>query len=518
MFTGTALLAFLWIYNSTSWKQRQLAKELLYNENDLWESRSAHHESPPERSSAADQSQYVAGSIRESYKSRGSQQEHTIDNAPLSDSHDARQDVDTPPDSSNPSSRHEESGSAGTPSGFDPWKSELPQRVAGDGQNNAQVGQNVTDVKYESEKSIETDVKSEDNKLDQTFHGDSRHRNNQPSNQADGSTEAANAVDVGPIPQDSEGVQSTPSASTKISMVVIFHNEYETLASSLKSWEAGGLLDAVDDVVFFLNEAASTDRFQEEVSTTTQDWGSKARVISSTENILLGRAIAKAVESAKHDNILLVEKDWALVQPANVTREALRLAVSMVTQKQAHVVRQRHRSRPGAPLHAQIMHQGREWSMEKEQSNLMCNLHHWQKDPVSSHPEVFSKCPGHENEPDLVCSTARYCQWTNNPSVFSRTWFLTELAAPYLEKARALENDQPDTNMLDFEFYMNWQLDVWNMRNYTVALPEGLFEHREIGEQNLMNSEYIHPERKTTCVLVLLNPRRIGEVEAERNS
>lgn len=42
--------------------------------------------------------------------------------------------------------------------------------------------------------------------------------------------------------------------------------------------------------------------------------------------------------------------------------------------------------------------------------------------------------------------------------------------------------------MLDFEFYTNWKSEIWNDRDYVVALPPGLFEHQEVDEQDLVNT------------------------------
>lgn len=284
----------------------------------------------------------------------------------------------------------------------------------------------------------------------------------------------------------------TPAARVNVSAVVLFHNEYDTLRNTVASWERGGLLDAVDEVVFFLNGVADIEGFRREMPMlAAPDWAQKATVVNSNDNLRLGLAIARVVELAAYPHVLLLEKDWALVESADVVRAELRDAGRLVTDGVAHVVRFRHRHRPGAPLHARIMHEKREAAMLRQQSNLFCNLHHWVKDPVANYSSYFSRCEGDTNDEEPTwCSPAKYCQWNNNPGLFSRTWFLDGIGAEFKAMYEATFATDPGSNMLDFEYFTNWRYDVWNNKPYVVALPLGLFEHQEVGEQNLMNSTY----------------------------
>jgi hypothetical protein len=302
----------------------------------------------------------------------------------------------------------------------------------------------------------------------------------------------------------------------KLSAVVLFHNEYETLNNSLESWEQVGLQGYVGEIIFFLNGMPDSDQFYKITNLNHREsWQNKVRVVNSAQNLKLGVAILRMVALAKFRHVLLLEKDWALVEGNVAMTRQLDTAQALLSDDIAQVVRFRHRHRPGTPLHARIMHEGRESSMLAQQKNLLCYIHHWSANLTLQNPNVFSECPGkHKLDEPIWCSSAEYCQWTNNPCMFKKSWFIKELGEPYMRIYNATWKQDPDNNMLDFEFFTNWDDNVWNKRNFVVALPLGLFEHQEIGEQNLMNTVWYAWNRLATDV----DEFRTFYLQQERNA
>lgn len=288
-----------------------------------------------------------------------------------------------------------------------------------------------------------------------------------------------------------------------ISAVILFHAEYPTLNHTLETWEANGLLNVVSEFLFFLNGIKSRDDFDEKMPRLKHPrWHGLVRVVPSAENLPLGIAINEMVRLARHEFVLLLEKDWALIEPPEETRLQLATSIQLLQSNKVHLVRYRHRHRPGAPLHARIMHENREPQMLSAQSNMFCFMHHWVSNLSISYSEYFSPCNGNANLSETVwCAKARYCMWTNNPGLFYRNWFLENLGRPFLENFKAsADKSNSRSGMLDFEFFMNWKMKVWNDRDYVVALPKGLFEHEEVGEQNLMNTVWYAWSRLSTDV------------------
>lgn len=280
----------------------------------------------------------------------------------------------------------------------------------------------------------------------------------------------------------------------KVSAVVLFHNEYESLEMALGSWLEKGLIDYVDEVLFFLNAVKDTRQFYQRMpQIRNQIPSQKLRVESAQKNLRLGVAIARMVKLAKHPYILLMEKDWVLIEEQPIMKSRLDDAKTLVGRGIADVVRFRHRHFPGVPLHAQIMHQGREESIMRMQKNLLCYVHHWQKDPPNDFPGAghMWRCGGEEfgtEEKDIFCASSKYCQWTNNPGLFKKHWFTQDVAAEYLYQYELERETHGNTSpFLDFEYYTNWRSYAWTDRNFTVALGTGLFEHKE-GEQKYFNT------------------------------
>lgn len=304
-----------------------------------------------------------------------------------------------------------------------------------------------------------------------------------------------------PVRADVSAMNSARKKYTegKMSIIVLFHSEYDSMRPVLKSWIDGGLVDYVDEVLFFLNGVRSEEEFRQRIP----DYDAripegKRRVHLSPENLPLGLAICKMVELASHDYVLLLEKDWQLIEPQDIMKSRLDDSKVMVGSGVSDVVRHRHRSNPGVPLHALIMHQGREQSIIRQQKNLLCFVHHWQKDPPNMYPGQghMYRCGGvdnHVEEVDIYCSSSVYCQWNNNPGVFKKQWFTDEVGERY-KKEYEIEFKKygKKSPFLDFEYYTNWRSYAWTDRNFTVAVGTGLFSHAESEHRHFNTFWYAH--------------------------
>lgn len=286
-----------------------------------------------------------------------------------------------------------------------------------------------------------------------------------------------------------------------ISAVVLFHNEYPTLQHTLQTWLKSDLLSHITEIIFFLNGVTSRADFLNKLTILdSPPWSATTRIHLNPENLKLGLAIRRMVQLASHDYVLLLEKDWALIEPPHTVVHQLHTGIRLLNSSTAHVVRYRHRKFPGAPLHARIMHENREPQMLAQQTNLYCYIHHWIPDPTIRYAKYFSRCNGTRPQDKVWCSNSKYCQWTNNPALFKKQWFLSQLGDKFAADYSNTIRDHPKSNMLDFEFYTNWNSSIWNDRDFVVALPPGLFEHNEVGEQNLMNTVWYAWKRLSTDV------------------
>lgn len=303
-------------------------------------------------------------------------------------------------------------------------------------------------------------------------------------------------------------IPASESKFPQISAVILFHSEYPTLNHTLDTWEKNGLHTLIDDFLFFLNGIETANEFERLIPRVRDpQWFGKVRTVPSKANLPLGLAIRHMVELARHEYVLLLEKDWALIEPIGEVRMQLSASVSMIEAGTAHVVRFRHRKRPGAPLYAQITYEGRENRILQRQTNLFCYMHHWIDDLSKQYGRYFNNCTPSSvssasagSKKTFWCSKAKYCNWTNNPGIFSRTWFLTHLGDPFARDYNQTVKSDHNSHMLDFEFYTNWKYEIWNDRDYIIALPLGLFEHDEVDEQTIQNTVFHGWSRLSTDV------------------
>jgi Bacterial protein of unknown function (HtrL_YibB) len=289
-----------------------------------------------------------------------------------------------------------------------------------------------------------------------------------------------------------------------MSVVILFHNEYDSLIPVLESWIDGGLVDYVDEVLFFLNGCVDDVLFRQRVpAIRDRIAGEKVKIVPQMPNLVIGLAIKRMTELATSEYVLLLEKDWKLIESRAVMQSRLQDAKVLVGTGVANVVRHRHRDNPGVPIHALIMHAGREKSIMAQQPNLLCFAHHWQRDPTVVYPGagIMKRCGGEAfglDEDDVFCTPARFCQWTNNPAIYKKSWFLEEVAKEYeVEFNKELAAHGPKSPYLDFEYYTNWRENAWNARNFTVAVGAGLFTHAESEHKHFNTFWYAHYRLQT---------------------
>lgn len=80
----------------------------------------------------------------------------------------------------------------------------------------------------------------------------------------------------------------------------------------------------------------------------------------------------------------------------------------------------------------------------------------------------------------VVCLTSEDCNWTNQPTLYSRSWFLDSIAKPCLDNPAACVGKPGRMSAVRQEqFYLKYP-DFWARKNYKVCLSSGVFYHNEV--------------------------------------
>lgn len=272
-----------------------------------------------------------------------------------------------------------------------------------------------------------------------------------------------------------------------LSLVTLVHKEVDSFNNSLKSWRKYGLLDYVDEAIVFIN---AKQEGEDPIEDLANEYG--LRVVSASENIGIGMALAELVLQAKHQLVMFLEKDWEVVEPEHEVRKQLDLTkgllLSQVNGSRADAVKLRSRVKAGFPnighdLCIPPEYDNTEFNqyaqyrpdMVEEDENpwwlphLYCNVYHFEadKDLMKKWPNRMWRCGCASH---FWCYDSAQCGWTNNPIVFRKHWFLDTL----------YQQTQREDNM-HFEGGTYYSPE-WIEPHWVVAQGDGFFMHHEINE------------------------------------
>eukprot|EP00298_Acanthocystis_sp_HF-20_P001949 c12436_g1_i1.p1 GENE.c12436_g1_i1~~c12436_g1_i1.p1 ORF type:complete len:336 (-),score=121.54 c12436_g1_i1:225-1199(-) len=238
-----------------------------------------------------------------------------------------------------------------------------------------------------------------------------------------------------------------------------------TLANTLRSYQKNGLFDYMNETVIFFQELTKE---QEEKA---KSYHNKIRVIGEKTNVNIHWGIEYLVDNATTEYVLFLEKDWELIESPEMLAEEIDAAIEIIESGVADVVRLRSRNNPGRDFYAKETYQGKEDDVWHRQENLMCNFYHWIENFDWRFPDKAVTC---WNNPLFYCVKARFCNWTNNPGVFKKSWwkkYMSQYARKTAQEMKTWGN---------FESELNSVVEAWNGSPWVVAMGRGLFAHHEI--------------------------------------
>jgi hypothetical protein len=178
--------------------------------------------------------------------------------------------------------------------------------------------------------------------------------------------------------------------------------------------------------------------------------------IGMATNVGIGEGFITLTEMARTENVMVLEHDWKLIEPEDVAIDRLKSGIEMLD-KGYHCVRYRHREKPGFP-HFSEKFNGR-WLtyydklFETTSPHLLDSVH-W-LEPDKEFPDRIQK------DGDYWVTTSRYGNWTNNPCMYKRDFYL------HVVKQFAGDGIDLEGNI------SKW----WCQNHFKVAHGAGLFMH-----------------------------------------
>ena len=238
-----------------------------------------------------------------------------------------------------------------------------------------------------------------------------------------------------------------------ISIGILAWDSGQTLVNTLHSYFEREFLHQVNDVCILFQEASEQDK------QIAEHFG--IPYIALDNNIGIGQGFIQLTEQAKTDNVLILEHDWKLIEDKETTRVRLKSGVDMLN-KGYSCIRYRHRANPGHP-HFSFQYQGRELDyydkeLEATSPHLLDSVH-WCNPSVKFDDKI-------QKDGEYFISTSRWGNWTNNPCLYKKDFYL-ETVKQFAGEGIALEGN-----------ISKW----WAKQTYKVAHGEGLFSHKDEGK------------------------------------
>jgi PHD/YefM family antitoxin component YafN of YafNO toxin-antitoxin module len=235
-----------------------------------------------------------------------------------------------------------------------------------------------------------------------------------------------------------------------ISVGILSWHSGQVLVDTLTTYYENGLFDMVNDVTILFQEVTPQDM---EIA---RHFG--LDFIGLQKNIGIGQAFIRLTENAKEDYVLILEHDWNLIENRQTTYDTLKRSYQAI-EMGMDVVRLRHRVNPGNP-HFSFRHKGKELTYYDDeigcQSPHLLDSIHW-LDPSIEFPEYIKKSE------DMFWTTSRYGNWTNNPCLYKKQFYL-DVVRPFAGEGIGLEGN-----------ISKW----WAEQQYKVGHNEGLFRHND---------------------------------------
>lgn len=235
-----------------------------------------------------------------------------------------------------------------------------------------------------------------------------------------------------------------------ISIGILAWHSGQVLVDTLTTYYNNGLFDMVNDVTILFQEVTPQDM---EIA---RHFG--LDFIGLQKNIGIGQAFIRLTENAKEDYVLVLEHDWNLIEDKETTYNTLWRSYKAV-EMGLDVVRLRHRKDPGHP-HFSFRHIGKELTYYDDEigatSPHLLDSVHW-CEPDIEFGEYIKKSE------DMFWTTSRYGNWTNNPCLYKKQFYL-DTVKQFAGDGITLEGN-----------IGKW----WVNQEYKVGHNEGLFKHND---------------------------------------
>eukprot|EP00698_Gefionella_okellyi_P019664 TRINITY_DN6060_c0_g1_i1.p2 TRINITY_DN6060_c0_g1~~TRINITY_DN6060_c0_g1_i1.p2 ORF type:complete len:448 (+),score=73.90 TRINITY_DN6060_c0_g1_i1:335-1678(+) len=242
----------------------------------------------------------------------------------------------------------------------------------------------------------------------------------------------------------------------KLTLAILAMQGEATLQNTLQSYNETGLLDLVDEKLIFWQNIDTPYQSGHSKRAATDKYPG-FRVAGNPGNSGYG-SIEQIFRQARCEYVMFLEEDFLSRESGEVLEARLQTAMDLIEKHDVQVVRLRHRVHFGWPMYAKETFETRGWI---ETTHELWSVV-WTEEPENMYPDHIKKCV---QEPRHWCATSTNADFTTNPFMMQREWFLTEMA-PNVEHSWHITEAETS----------KW----WRSKIINVAVGDGIFEHRRL--------------------------------------
>ena len=250
-----------------------------------------------------------------------------------------------------------------------------------------------------------------------------------------------------------------------IGIAVLSHGRLDKLKKSLRSYVDNGLTDIIGDNFIFFNEIANDDISLIENDFKMFEWG------GHPNNLGIGWGMIKAIEDINTDYVLFLENDFELQANKKDIYRQLELGLRNIKNGKIDIIKYRQ-----IKNYITTSNEAKGW--EDTEGRKGCEEKNWwigfavEQNFGYKNSDICEEIDK-KDEDILWRMSCQYANWSNNPFLCKKEWFL-EVAA--LRDFTVMKNPA-NSRSPDFEEQMainGW----WQKQDYKVGILPGLFLHQ----------------------------------------
>ena len=250
-----------------------------------------------------------------------------------------------------------------------------------------------------------------------------------------------------------------------IGIAVLSHGRLDKLEKSLRSYVDNGLADIIGDNFIFFNEIANDDISLIENDFKMFEWG------GHPNNLGIGWGMIKAIEDINTDYVLFLENDFELQANKKDIYRQLELGLRNIKNGNIDIIKYRI-----LKDYITTSNEAKRW--EDTEGRKGCEEKNWwigfavEQNFGYKNSDICEEIDK-KDEDILWRISCQYANWSNNPFLCKKEWFL-EVAA--LRDFTVMKNPA-NSRSPDFEEQMainGW----WQKQDYKVGILPGLFLHQ----------------------------------------